>query len=211
MADHGSEDLPNINGFWDWLSEIRAGVCIGRWRPDQAGNRTYDLWNASPMFCQLSWGTRSVQMCDIWKLTNIGILWIHLHQLVILTIISKYDMSNVLGTSTTNLPCPSSFVLSSLTLPPVWRSSTAAFWSVSASKSKAISSAGCPFMYVTSTYNVKIRIGNDKKSKTSKSVSFIIESNTEWLVRPQFSEIELKHCASPKYKSLSRRENISCT
>ena len=29
------------------------------------GNRTYDLWNASPMLCQLSYAVRSVQVCDI--------------------------------------------------------------------------------------------------------------------------------------------------
>ena len=28
--------------------------------PDHDGNRTYDLWNASPMLCQLSYAVRSV-------------------------------------------------------------------------------------------------------------------------------------------------------
>ena len=37
--------------------------------PDHDGNRTYDLWNASPMFCQLSYAVRSVRVCDISKLS----------------------------------------------------------------------------------------------------------------------------------------------
>ena len=33
--------------------------------PDQGGNRTYDLWNTSPMHCQLSYAVLSVRVCDI--------------------------------------------------------------------------------------------------------------------------------------------------
>ena len=33
--------------------------------PDHGGNRTYDLWNTSPMFCQLSYAVWSVRVCDI--------------------------------------------------------------------------------------------------------------------------------------------------
>ena len=33
--------------------------------PDHGGNRTYDLWNTSPMLCQLSYAVRSVRVCDI--------------------------------------------------------------------------------------------------------------------------------------------------
>ena len=29
------------------------------------GNRTYDLWNTSPMLCQLSYAVRSVRVFDI--------------------------------------------------------------------------------------------------------------------------------------------------
>ena len=29
--------------------------------PDHGGNRTYDLWNTSPMLCQLSYAVRSVE------------------------------------------------------------------------------------------------------------------------------------------------------
>ena len=32
--------------------------------PVHGGNRTYDLWNTSPMLCQLSYTVRSVQVCD---------------------------------------------------------------------------------------------------------------------------------------------------
>ena len=31
--------------------------------PGHSGIRTYDLWNASPMLCQLSYAVRSVQYC----------------------------------------------------------------------------------------------------------------------------------------------------
>ena len=31
--------------------------------PDHGGNRTYDLWNTSPMLCQLSYAVRSVRVC----------------------------------------------------------------------------------------------------------------------------------------------------
>ena len=33
--------------------------------PGHGGNRTYDLWNTSPMLCQLSYTVRSVRVCDI--------------------------------------------------------------------------------------------------------------------------------------------------
>ena len=33
--------------------------------PDHSGNRTYDLWNTSPMLCQLSYAVGSVRVCDI--------------------------------------------------------------------------------------------------------------------------------------------------
>ena len=32
--------------------------------PGHGGNRTYDLWNTSPMLCQLSYVVRSVQVSD---------------------------------------------------------------------------------------------------------------------------------------------------
>ena len=33
------------------------------------GNRTYDLWNTSPMLCQLNYAVRSVGVCDISELS----------------------------------------------------------------------------------------------------------------------------------------------
>ena len=33
--------------------------------PGHGGIRTYDLWNASPMLCQLSYAVRSVRVYDI--------------------------------------------------------------------------------------------------------------------------------------------------
>ena len=37
--------------------------------PGHGGNRTYDLWNASPMLCQLSYAVSSVRVCDISELS----------------------------------------------------------------------------------------------------------------------------------------------
>ena len=37
--------------------------------PAHGGNRTYDLWNTSPMLCQLSYAVRSVRVCDISELS----------------------------------------------------------------------------------------------------------------------------------------------
>ena len=36
--------------------------------PGHGGNRTYDLWNTSPMLCQVSYADRSVRVCDISEL-----------------------------------------------------------------------------------------------------------------------------------------------
>ena len=33
--------------------------------PDHGGNRTYNLWNTSPMLCQLSYAVRTVRVSDI--------------------------------------------------------------------------------------------------------------------------------------------------
>ena len=33
--------------------------------PDHGGNRTRDLWDTSPMLCQLSYEVKSVRVCDI--------------------------------------------------------------------------------------------------------------------------------------------------
>ena len=33
--------------------------------PDNGENRTYDLWNTSPMLCQLSYAVCLVRVCDI--------------------------------------------------------------------------------------------------------------------------------------------------
>ena len=37
--------------------------------PGHGGNRIYDLQNASPMLCQLSYVVRSVRVCDISELS----------------------------------------------------------------------------------------------------------------------------------------------
>ena len=35
--------------------------------PGHGGIRTYDLWNASPMLCQLSYAVRSVRVYDYFR------------------------------------------------------------------------------------------------------------------------------------------------
>ena len=37
--------------------------------PGRGGNRTYDLWNTSPMLCQLSYAVSSVRVRDISELS----------------------------------------------------------------------------------------------------------------------------------------------
>ena len=37
--------------------------------PGHGGIRTYDLWNASPMLCQLSCAVRSARVCDVSELS----------------------------------------------------------------------------------------------------------------------------------------------
>ena len=37
--------------------------------PVHGGNRSYDLWNTSPMLCQLSYAVWSVRVCDISELS----------------------------------------------------------------------------------------------------------------------------------------------
>ena len=43
--------------------------------PGHGGNRTYDLWNTSPMPCQLSYAVRSVRVCDISELSQLAEHW----------------------------------------------------------------------------------------------------------------------------------------
>ena len=38
--------------------------------PGHGGNRTYDLWNTSPMLCQLSYAVRSVNLTVGMKITE---------------------------------------------------------------------------------------------------------------------------------------------
>ena len=37
--------------------------------PGHGGIQTYDLWNTSPMLCQLSYAVRTVRVCDISELS----------------------------------------------------------------------------------------------------------------------------------------------
>ena len=42
--------------------------------PGHGGNRTYDLWNTSPMLCQVSYAVRSVRVCDISELSLVPLI-----------------------------------------------------------------------------------------------------------------------------------------
>ena len=53
--------------------------------PGHGGNRTYDLWNTSPMLCQLSYAVWSVRVCDISEqnlVPSISMLVRHIFQVV---------------------------------------------------------------------------------------------------------------------------------
>ena len=54
--------------------------------PDHGGNRTYDLWNTSPMLCQLSYAVWSVRVCDISEQNLVPSISI---TLISITLISK--------------------------------------------------------------------------------------------------------------------------
>ena len=38
--------------------------------PGHGGNQTYDIWNTSPMLCQLSYAVRSVPVCDTYSIVH---------------------------------------------------------------------------------------------------------------------------------------------
>ena len=42
--------------------------------PGHGGIRTYDLWNARPMLCQMSYAIWSVRVCDILKLSLVPLI-----------------------------------------------------------------------------------------------------------------------------------------
>ena len=45
--------------------------------PGHGGNRTYDLWNTSPMLCPLSYAVSSVRVCDISELSLVPSISMH--------------------------------------------------------------------------------------------------------------------------------------
>ena len=42
--------------------------------PGHGWNRTYDLWNTSPMLCQVSYAVSSVRVCDISELSLVPLI-----------------------------------------------------------------------------------------------------------------------------------------
>ena len=60
------------SGEYD-VCDVTLSVCPHRASlknmPGHGGNRTYDLWNISPMLCQLSYAVWSVRVCDISELS----------------------------------------------------------------------------------------------------------------------------------------------
>ena len=58
--------------------------------PGHGGIRTYDLWNASPMLCQLSYAVRSVRVYDISELSLVpSIPMILIYMMVLCTQVNK--------------------------------------------------------------------------------------------------------------------------
>ena len=54
---------------------------------DHGGNRTYDLWNTSPMLCQLSYAVRHFfQACPVWIYTQSNITSIIFRELSFCTL-----------------------------------------------------------------------------------------------------------------------------
>ena len=60
------------SGEYD-VRDVTLSVCPHRASlknmPDHGGNRIYDLWNTSPILCQLSYAVRAVRVCDISELS----------------------------------------------------------------------------------------------------------------------------------------------
>ena len=54
------------------VCDVTLGVYPLENMPGHGGNRTFDLWNTSPiyMLCQLSYAVRSVRVCDISERTD---------------------------------------------------------------------------------------------------------------------------------------------
>ena len=50
--------------------------------PGHGGIRTYDLWNTSPMLCQLSYSVRTVRVCDISELSLVPSISVHIYAFI---------------------------------------------------------------------------------------------------------------------------------
>ena len=62
--------------------------------PGHGGIRTYDLWNTSPMLCQLSYAVRSVRVCDISELSLV--------RSIKYSMSSSFDESSSFGTESSS-------------------------------------------------------------------------------------------------------------
>ena len=67
--------------------------------PGHGGKRTYDLWNTSPMLCQLSYAVRSVRVCDISELSLVPSIPIPSSNMIFSVLVlctqSEYDACDV--------------------------------------------------------------------------------------------------------------------
>ena len=67
--------------------------------PNHGGKRTYDLWNTSPMLCQLSYAVWSVRVCDISEqnlVPSISMLSINNHDFSVLVYCTQVNMMLVM-------------------------------------------------------------------------------------------------------------------
>ena len=60
-----SSIIENINDVCDVTLSVYPHRTSLKNMPGHGGNRTYDLWNTSPMLCQLSYAVRTVRVSDI--------------------------------------------------------------------------------------------------------------------------------------------------
>ena len=63
--------------------------------PDHSGNRTRDLWFASPMLCQLSYEVKSVRVCDISELSLVPSISLQSSNVSLLPLKMDYQVTSL--------------------------------------------------------------------------------------------------------------------
>ena len=76
--------------------------------PDNGGNRTRDLWDASPMLCQLSYAVKSVRVDDISELSLVPSISVYIkyhikYHILEYTDIERARLSSKISSTRTDL------------------------------------------------------------------------------------------------------------